>query len=172
MTKPKSAEEIQAGKEARKQVRREELEKLILVFRTGYKASKALGVTPSAIYERMKRVELARKRRLIPGEPTAGVNRKVWWTELLATHGTIKKVAKAVGCSVWTVQVRFKRFGIIARGNRGVEPVGLNSRAKKVRWLKGLLVTHGNAKKVAEVLGCTPSAVYERMGRYGLKKPV
>jgi len=150
--------------EQRKQ-KKIEIQALLEIYGNPCAAARALKVSPSSFYERMDRVGLAHPMRYVK-EPQD--NPAEFWQKLLTKTGSIKRVAKKVGCSVWTVEDRIKRYGLQARGNRGVEPQTLKTRVQRVEWLRGLLSKHGNGFKVAKALGCSASAVYERMKRYGL----
>jgi len=152
--------------EQRKQ-KKAEIKGLITLYGSPYRAAQALKVSASSFYERMDRVGIPHPMRRVQ-EPNS--NPASWWQKLLTELGSVRRVAKKVGCSVWTVEERIKRYGLQARGNRGVEPRTLKTRDQRVVWLRGLLAKHKTGYKVSQVLGCSASAVYERMGRYGLKE--
>jgi hypothetical protein len=133
------------------------------------KAAEALEISPQAFYDRLKLrgIPAVGNKRKFYHEPQSVVEKTDWMAKLLDGK-TVGEVADKLHCHPNTVRVRMHQCGIY-RTNRGVEPVGLQTREQRIEWLRELLQKHGNAYRVAKALGVKPQAIYERMERYGLK---
>jgi predicted transcriptional regulator len=135
-----------------------QIKALIRKHGSAYKAAKALGITPQAFYERMKRLRIPRTGYpLRPGEPRQKCA-KVAWLRGLVGKKSVGEVARELGCSQSAVRARMSCYRILLR-----PPV-----EARVKSLKKLLEKYKTGYAVAKVLQVTPQAVYDRISRHGL----
>lgn len=140
-----------------------DLRALVSKHGSAYAASKALGISPQAFYERLTRKGITDRvaRELLPGEPVERKDRKVWLSSLLKEHGTVVGVAKALGRSNAAINDRITRYCIRRKPRKTF--------TQKRSELKGLVATYGTAYSAAQAIGITPSAFYERLDRVNLR---
>lgn len=163
--KANKAERIRKLEEARVE-RAKKLEALIKKHGSAYAASMVLKITPSAFYDRMSSAGVkAEGYDLLPGEPRDFSKKKQWLKGLLEKH-TGAEIAKKFNRSLSAIHDRMQRYGLRSprRFNDGDTP------QERKAWLKRLIKRYGSGYKVAQHLDITPSAVYERMERCGIKR--
>ena len=139
-----------------------QIEGLINIYGSAYKASQALQITPAAFYEQMKRHGIKPAGHSpIEGEPRAKTKKRKWLKSLIEKHqNNLCAVARELGISRSAVVSRMETYGI-----KNPHP----DKATRERHFTRVFVSHdGKVSAVAEALGVTPSAVYERARRYKL----
>ena len=144
--------------------RKAELNALIKKYGNAKRAAKALGVSSATIYERMKRYGIARKVKLLPGEPHDG--KKEWLEGLIKKHGNAHRVSKILGISAQAVYERMDTYEI-PRYDHLFPDEPQNFKAKK-KWLKGLLEKYGTPEGVGAFLDLHSNSVRSRMKSYGI----
>lgn len=147
-----------------------ELEAVIAQEGNAYKASKKLGVSAQAVYERCKRYGIPVapiQHPLLDGEPADKAEKKAWWESLLATK-SVAQIAKEKGRSLTAIRERIERAGVTIARPLG-EPADIVGQR---RWLKDLIKTHGSIPKAAAAIGRTASALYERCDRCGVSRGI
>jgi len=150
-------------------MKKEELKKLISEHGSAYRAAKAMVISPQSFYEQMKRQGLTPQGyKRMKGEPEDMALRKRFYRKELKEAGSVAELANRWGRSPSAVRQKLQTHGVVLP-KRKLLPGEPESAGKKVAWMGRLLKKHGNGYRVAQVLGISSQAVYERMERYGLK---
>lgn len=140
----------------------EQIEGLIKVYGSAYKAAKALRITPQSFYEQMRNRGIKPTGyKLIEGEPKGRMKKKVWMQDLITKHqGNLCAVARELGISRSAVVSRMETYKV-----KNPNP---DRKTREREFTRVFISKSGQVSAVAKVLGVTTSAVYERMRRYGL----
>lgn len=142
------------------------LERMIKQYGSAYKASQAMGIKPSAFYERMKRVGMKPKGYPpLDGEPRGKRAKKLWLTGIIQKNdNNMTAAAVELGISISALRSRMSSYKIKSL----VKPLEQRKREFSVVFKRN----GRSAVKTAKELGVTVSAVYERLGNYDLTTPL
>ena len=132
---------------------------------SAYSAANAMGITPSAFYDRMNRLGMKPEGyKPLKGEPEKKGAKKKWLKDILEKHEwNISAAARSLKISTTALRSRMDSYGI--KNAR-------NAEARRKEFTRAFRASKRNVAKTAEALGITVSAVYERMDRYDLTTPL
>ena len=88
---------------------------------------------------------------------------------LIAQHGSANRVAKALGVSAQAFYEKMDNAGL-SRPAPALLPGEPRDITKKPAWLQSRLA-HSSVVEIAERYHRSPSAIHDRMRRYGLRTP-
>ena len=140
----------------------------LLATRTISEIAKEFNRTYSTVHERIKTLGIIYTGNLLEGEPIDPKKRKQWFKDLLAQHGSVKKLSEVLGIKPASIYERCDNYGIRMRHCQG-EPEG--TMADKKVWLEDLLKGR-TMSQVAKKLGRAHGSIYSRIKKYGIDYPV